>query len=53
MLASFFLINTFLALQGDLETKETGLQEKEVVIQKLQKNLSHTEEELKVNSVSS
>lgn len=53
MLASFFLIYTFLALQGDLETKETGLQEKEVVIQKLQNNLSHTEEELKVNSVSS
>lgn len=46
----FILIYTFLALQGDLETKETGLQEKEVVIQKLQNNLSHTEEELKVNS---
>ena len=49
----FILIYTFLALQGDLETKETGLQEKEVVIQKLQNNLSHTEEELKVNSASS
>ena len=49
----FILIYTFLALKGDLETKETGLQEKEVVIQKLQNNLSHTEEELKVNSVSS
>lgn len=49
----FILIHSFLTLQGDLETKETGLQEKEVVIQKLQNNLSHREEELKVSNVSS
>lgn len=49
----FIIIYTFLALQGDLETKETGLQEKEVVIQKLQNNLSHRQEELKVSNVSS
>lgn len=54
MLASCFLLlqYTFHVLQGDLETKETGLQEKEVVIQKLQNNLSHREEELKVSNVS-
>ena len=40
-------------LQGDLETKETSLQNKEVVIQKLQNNLNHRDEELKVSNVSS
>lgn len=49
----FILIYTFRALQGDLETKETGLQEKEAVIQKLQNNLGHREEELKVSNASS
>ena len=49
----FILIYTYLALQGDLETKETGLLEKEAVIQKLQNNLSHREEELKVTNASS
>jgi len=51
MLASWFLfISTFLALQEDLETKESGLQEKEAVIQKLQNNLIHREEEFKVSN---
>lgn len=41
----------FHALQADLETKETNLQEKEDVVQKLKNNLNHTEEELKVSNI--
>lgn len=49
--SSQFIFMYFRALQADLETKETSLQEKEDVIQKLKNNLSHTEEELKVSDI--
>ncbi|KAJ7339465.1 CDK5 regulatory subunit associated protein 2 [Desmophyllum pertusum] len=41
------LENQLKGQQGNLETKEAGLQEKELVIQKLKNNLDHRDEELK------